>query len=147
MTLVTLNKTLVKRTNEKMWTSTEWLVRKCGHTTHTCPCINPQTYACVYSSLENIEIIEPNISRIPDWWRQYKSFPQTVQQFSWVLVIPPDQKTEDASLMSPFCSWKTLHLIFKDKAGIEKIAAVRKNCELIHHTNIRNVYSRIIGKK
>ena len=120
---------------------------ECGHTTHTCTCINPQTYACLYSCLENIEIIEPSISRIPDWWRQYKSFPQTVQQFSWVLVIPLDQKTEDASLMSPFCTCKTLHLIFNDKAGIEKLAAVRKNRELIHHTNIRNVYNGIIRKK
>jgi nucleoside diphosphate kinase len=30
-------------------------------------------------------------------------------------------------------------------AGIEKLAAVKKNRELIHHTNIRNAYNGIIG--
>ena len=30
-------------------------------------------------------------------------------------------------------------------AGIEKLAAVKKNRELIHHTNIKNVYNGIIG--
>jgi len=48
------------------------------HYTHVCTCINPHTYAYVYSCLENIEIIEPSISWIPDRWRQYKSFPQTL---------------------------------------------------------------------
>jgi len=47
--------------------------------------------------------------------------------------------------MSRFCTCKTWHLTFNDKAGIEKLAAVKKNRELIHHTNIKNVYNGIIG--
>jgi hypothetical protein len=38
-----------------------------------------------------------------------------------------------------------LHLIFNDKAGIEKLAAAKKNREHLHHTNIRNIYNGIIG--
>jgi hypothetical protein len=49
--------------------------------------------------------------------------------------------------MSPFCTCKTLRLFFNDKVGIEKLAAVRNNHELTHHTNIRNVFNGIISKK
>ena len=71
-----------------MRTSTKWPVRKCGHTTHTCPCINPQTYACVYSSLENIEIIEPSISRIPVIEHNLCVFPSQVDGGSSPVWVP-----------------------------------------------------------